>query len=113
MRSKNLAKAKAAGVDIPKGILIVGMPGCGKSLTAKASAALFKAPLLRLDIGKLLGKYVGESEENLRKALKVAEALTARFPEDKTIKESVEAIRKARERRAALPKRPRRINGYR
>ena len=73
---RNLAKAKAAGVDIPKGILIVGMPGCGKSLTAKASAALFKAPLLRLDIGKLLGKYVGESEENLRKALKVAEAAT-------------------------------------
>ena len=72
----NLAKAKEAGVDIPKGILIVGMPGCGKSLTAKASAALFKAPLLRLDIGKLLGKYVGESEENLRKALKVAEAAT-------------------------------------
>ena len=73
---RNLAKAKDAGVDIPKGILIVGMPGCGKSLTAKASAALFKAPLLRLDIGKLLGKYVGESEENLRKALKVAEAAT-------------------------------------
>ncbi|MBQ7651543.1 MAG: AAA family ATPase, partial [Victivallales bacterium] len=73
---RNLAKAKEAGVDIPKGILIVGMPGCGKSLTAKASAAMFKAPLLRLDIGKLLGKYVGESEENLRKALKVAEAAT-------------------------------------
>ena len=73
---RNLAKAKAAGVDIPKGILIVGMPGCGKSLTAKASAALFKAPLLRLDIGKLLGKYVGESEDNLRQALKVAEAAT-------------------------------------
>ena len=73
---RNLAKAKAAGVDIPKGILIVGMPGCGKSLTAKASAAMFKVPLLRLDIGKLLGKYVGESEEKLRKALKVAEAAT-------------------------------------
>lgn len=73
---RNLAKAREAGVDIPKGILIVGMPGCGKSLTAKASAALFKAPLLRLDIGKLLGKFVGESEENLRKALKVAEAAT-------------------------------------
>ena len=73
---RNLSRAKEAGVDIPKGILIVGMPGCGKSLTAKASAALFKAPLLRLDIGKLLGKYVGESEENLRKALKVAEAAT-------------------------------------
>ena len=49
----------------------------------------------------------------LRRAQEVAEALAARFPEDETIKESVEAIRKARERRAALPKRPRRINGCR
>ncbi|NMA43141.1 MAG: AAA family ATPase [Oligosphaeraceae bacterium] len=73
---KNLAKAKAFGVDIPKGILIVGMPGCGKSLTAKASATLFNAPLLRLDVGKLLGKYVGESEDNLRRAIAVAEAAT-------------------------------------
>ena len=52
-------------------------------------------------------------ETELRRAQEVAEALAARFPEDETIKESVEAIRKARERRAALPKRPRRINGYR
>ena len=52
-------------------------------------------------------------DTELRRAQEVAEALAARFPEDETIKESVEAIRKARERRAALPKRPRRINGYR
>ena len=52
-------------------------------------------------------------DTELRHAQEVAEALAARFPEDKTIKESVEAIRKARERRANLPKRPRRINGYR
>ena len=52
-------------------------------------------------------------ETELRRAQEVAEALAARFPEDETIKESVEEIRKARERRAALPKRPRRINGYR
>ena len=52
-------------------------------------------------------------ETELRRAQEVAEALAARFPEDETIKESVEAIRKARERRANLPKRPRRINGYR
>lgn len=73
---QNLSKAIKAGVDIPKGILIVGMPGCGKSLTAKAAANLFKVPLLRLDVGKLLGKYVGESEENLRLAIKMAEATT-------------------------------------
>lgn len=52
------------------------MPGCGKSLTAKATAKLFEVPLLRLDIGKLMGKYVGESEENLRKAIKTAEAVS-------------------------------------
>ena len=52
-------------------------------------------------------------DTELRRAQEVAEALSARFPEDKTIKESVEAIRKARERRASLPRRPRRFNGYR
>ena len=50
------------GVDIPKGIMIVGMPGCGKSLAAKATAKLFEIPLVRLDVGRLLGKYIGESE---------------------------------------------------
>ncbi|WP_409305731.1 AAA family ATPase [Peribacillus sp. SCS-155] len=73
---KQLDKALKFGVDIPKGTLIVGMPGCGKSLTAKATAKLFEVPLLRLDVGKLLGKYMGESEENMRKALKVAEAVS-------------------------------------
>lgn len=72
----NLGDAKKYGIDLPKGILIVGMPGCGKSLTAKATAKLFQAPLLRLDIGKLMGKYVGESEDNLRKAIKTAEAVS-------------------------------------
>ena len=52
-------------------------------------------------------------DTELRRVQEVAEALSARFPDDETIKESVEAIRKARERRAALPTRPRRINGYR
>lgn len=73
---KNLAEAVQFGVSIPKGILIVGMPGCGKSLTAKACSRLFNAPLIRLDVGRLLGKYVGESEENLRKAIRQAEAAT-------------------------------------
>ncbi len=71
----NLGMARSFGVDLPKGILIVGMPGCGKSLTAKATASMFKVPLLRLDIGKLMGKYVGESEHNLTAAIKTAEAV--------------------------------------
>lgn len=52
------------------------MPGCGKSLTAKVIAKVFEVPLLRLDVGKLMGKYVGESEENLRRAIKTAEAVS-------------------------------------
>ncbi|ELV07002.1 AAA family ATPase [Brachyspira hampsonii] len=72
---KNLGKAIKFGVDIPKGILLVGLPGCGKSLASKAIANIFKMPLLRLDIGKLMGKYVGESEENLREAIKISEAV--------------------------------------
>ena len=50
------------------------MPGCGKSLCAKATAALFEAPFLKLDMGSLMGKYQGESEKNLRQAIKIAEA---------------------------------------
>jgi len=73
---KNLGDAKKFGVDLPKGILIVGMPGCGKSLTAKVIAKVFEVPLLRLDVGKLMGKYVGESEENLRRAINTAEAVS-------------------------------------
>lgn len=72
----NLDKAIKFGVDIPKGIMIIGMPGCGKSLTAKATAQLFEIPLVRLDVGRLLGKYVGESEENMRKALRLSEAIS-------------------------------------
>ena len=82
---KNYLKAKANvmarvsiiqnyGVQMPKGVFIVGMPGCGKSLCAKASAAAFSAPLLKMDMGSMMGKYVGESEGNLRKAIKLAEA---------------------------------------
>lgn len=71
-----LDKAIRFGVDIPKGMMIVGMPGCGKSLAAKATAKLFKVPLVRLDVGRLLGKYIGESEENMRRALKLAEAIS-------------------------------------
>ncbi|HBA46676.1 MAG TPA: hypothetical protein DCZ91_02515 [Lachnospiraceae bacterium] len=73
---KNMAKAKEYGVDMPKGVLIAGVPGCGKSLNAKAAANLFEVPLLRLDLGRLMGKYVGESESNMRNAIALAEAIS-------------------------------------
>lgn len=72
----NLDKAIKFGVDVPKGFMIIGMPGCGKSLTAKATASLFEIPLVRLDVGRLLGKYIGESEGNMRAALKLSEAIS-------------------------------------
>jgi len=72
----NLPEATAFGVEAPKGMLIAGMPGCGKSLTAKAAAQLFGLPLLRLDVGSLMGKYVGESEANMRRALAQADAVS-------------------------------------
>ena len=73
---KDLRRAREFGVETPKGAVIVGMPGCGKSLTAKATSGLFELPLLRLDVGALMGKYVGESEGNMRRALKLAEAVS-------------------------------------
>ena len=72
---KNINKAAAFGVDMPKGVLIAGVPGCGKSLTAKVTAQLFEVPLLRLDMGKIMGKYVGESEENMRRSIALAETI--------------------------------------
>lgn len=73
---KNINSAIKFGVDMPKGVLIAGVPGCGKSISAKSAAKLFEVPLLRLDMGRLLGKYVGESEANMRKAIKLAEAIS-------------------------------------
>lgn len=71
---KNIGEAINNNVAAPKGVFIVGMPGCGKSLCAKASAALFNTPLLKMDMGSMMGKYVGESEGNLRRAIQIAEA---------------------------------------
>ena len=71
---QHLPEAQKAYVTVPKGVFIIGMPGCGKSLCAKASAALFDTPLLKMDMGSMMGKYVGESEANLRHAIKIAEA---------------------------------------
>ena len=73
---KNIEKAKEYGVDMPKGVLIAGVSGCGKSLSAKAAANLFEVPLLRLDMGRIMGKYVGESEGNLRRAIALAEGIS-------------------------------------
>jgi len=67
--------ARAYGLRAPKGVLLVGVPGCGKSLSAKAIATAWGMPLLRLDMGALKSKWVGESEGNIRKALKLAETV--------------------------------------
>lgn len=68
-------KAKSYGLKEPKGLLLLGVPGCGKSLTAKCIAAEWKQPLLKLDIGKVFSSYVGSSENNIREALRTAEAV--------------------------------------
>jgi SpoVK/Ycf46/Vps4 family AAA+-type ATPase len=68
-------KARAYGLPAPRGALLVGISGCGKSLVAKAIATAWGVPLLRLDLGALKSKFVGESEGNLRRALRVIEAI--------------------------------------
>ncbi|ADU49567.1 AAA ATPase central domain protein [Intrasporangium calvum DSM 43043] len=62
------------GIPAPKGVLMTGVPGCGKSLTAKAIAAAWELPLLRLDIGRIFAGLVGSSEQNMRAAIRTAEA---------------------------------------
>jgi len=62
-------------LDPPKGVLLLGVQGCGKSLAAKAAAGIFGVSLLRLDFGVLYSKYYGETEKNLRKALDTAEVM--------------------------------------
>ena len=63
-------------LDPPRGVLLLGVQGCGKSLAAKAAAGIFGVPLLRLDFGALYNKYYGETERNLRKALETAEVMS-------------------------------------
>jgi SpoVK/Ycf46/Vps4 family AAA+-type ATPase len=63
-------------LDPPRGMLLLGVQGCGKSLAAKAAAGIFGVPLLRLDFGVLYNKYYGETERNLRKALETAEIMS-------------------------------------
>jgi SpoVK/Ycf46/Vps4 family AAA+-type ATPase len=67
--------ARKFGLPEPKGVLLLGVQGCGKSLTAKAIASTWKLPLLRLDMGRIFSGLVGSSEENLRRAIRVAESV--------------------------------------
>lgn len=68
-------RAREFGLPSPRGLLLVGVQGCGKSLAAKASANELQYPLLRMDIGRLFSKMVGETEFNIRRALTIAEAV--------------------------------------
>lgn len=71
------ARAREYGLPQPKGMLILGVPGCGKSLIAKTTSRLWGLPLLRLDMGRVYdGSTVGKSEANLRNALKTAESIS-------------------------------------
>jgi ATP-dependent 26S proteasome regulatory subunit len=69
-------EARAFGLPEPKGILLVGVQGCGKSLVARSVANTWRLPLLRLDVGRLFASLVGSSEENLRQAIRVAESIS-------------------------------------
>ena len=69
------AQAREFGLQPPRGILLLGVQGCGKSAACKAVAAAWRMPLLKLDPGQLYDKYVGESERNLRMAIKQAESM--------------------------------------
>lgn len=68
-------RAQEYGLSPPKGLLLIGVQGCGKSLCAKAVAAEWKLPLIRLDPSNLYNRYVGESEKNLKRAIRLAEAM--------------------------------------
>jgi hypothetical protein len=68
-------EAREFGLPFPKGILMLGVQGCGKSLCAKAVSNLWQLPLLRFDMGRMFGSFVGSSEENVRRAIAVAESV--------------------------------------
>ena len=72
---KEPERARAFGLTFPRGVLLIGVPGCGKSLCARAIAAEWRLPLLRLDTGSLYNKFIGETESNFRRAMDAAERL--------------------------------------
>jgi AAA+ superfamily predicted ATPase len=76
LRKEFFLEETDAQLDPPRGVLLLGVQGCGKSLVAKAAAAIFHAPLLRLDFGVLYNKYYGETERNLRRAFETAEIMS-------------------------------------
>jgi len=79
LRKRSVAftdEARDFGLASPKGMLLLGVQGCGKSLMAKAVSRLWKLPLLRFDVGRVFGSLVGSSEENVRRAIKVAESVS-------------------------------------
>jgi len=76
VRKTFFIEGSASHLDPPRGVLLLGVQGCGKSLAAKAAAGIFGVPLLRLDFGVLYNKYYGETERNLRKALETAEVMS-------------------------------------
>jgi len=79
LRKRGLAfseRARRFGLPEPRGLLLLGVQGSGKSLVAKAVAGLWKMPLLRLDMGKVFSEMVGSSEENIRGALRLAESVS-------------------------------------
>ena len=69
-------KAEKFGLPAPRGILLLGVQGCGKSLTAKAVAHQWRLPLLRLDVGRIFAGLVGSSEQNMRRAIQMAETVS-------------------------------------
>ena len=69
-------EARAFGLPEPRGVLLIGVPGCGKSLCAKAIASEWDKPLLRLEVGSLFSSYVGSSESNMRRAIAIAESVS-------------------------------------
>lgn len=68
-------QARRLGVPAPKGVLLLGVQGCGKGLSVKIISSIWRLPLLRFDVGKVFGSLVGSSEQNIRRAIQVAESI--------------------------------------
>lgn len=78
LEQRRLAFSEAArdyGLDLPRGVALIGIPGTGKSLCAKVAAGMWKLPLLRLDMGAVFGGVLGASERNIREAMQIAEVI--------------------------------------